>query len=92
MKTLAAILVDFGTNLTGMMEMTFRNLEPGQKISMYYGDIDGRKDEDKWWFCWGGRTLPFMGNGMNLSQQVRAKKPSKMYLIIMLSVMCSLKD
>jgi len=42
------VLVDFGTNLTGMMEMTFHNLKPGQKISMYYGDLDGRKDDDKW--------------------------------------------
>lgn len=42
------ILVDFGTNLTGMMNMTFRNLKPGQKISMYYADLDGRQEEEKW--------------------------------------------
>ena len=42
------VLVDFGTNLTGMMQMTFRNLEPGQKISMYYGDLDGREEGEKW--------------------------------------------
>lgn len=42
------ILVDFGTNLTGMMNMTFRNLRPGQKISMYYADLDGRQEEEKW--------------------------------------------
>lgn len=42
------ILVDFGTNLTGMLNMTFRNLKPGQKISMYYADLDGRQEEEKW--------------------------------------------
>jgi len=42
------ILVDFGTNLTGLMQMTFRNLKPGQKISMYYGDLDGRPEDEKW--------------------------------------------
>ncbi len=42
------ILVDFGTNLTGMMKMTFRNLKPGQKVSMYYADLDGRAEEDRW--------------------------------------------
>jgi len=42
------ILVDFGTNLTGMMNMTFRNLKPGQKISMYYGDLDGRQKDEAW--------------------------------------------
>jgi len=42
------VLVDFGTNLTGMMQMTFRNLDAGQKISMYYADLDGRDKEDKW--------------------------------------------
>lgn len=42
------ILVDFGTNLTGMLNMTFRNLRPGQKISMYYADLDGRQEEEKW--------------------------------------------
>jgi len=42
------VLVDFGTNLTGLMEMTFRELEPGQKISMYYGDLDGRQEGQAW--------------------------------------------
>ena len=42
------ILVDFGTNLTGMMQMIFHNLNPGQKISMYYADLDGRSEENKW--------------------------------------------
>lgn len=42
------MLVDFGTNLTGMMQMKFRNLKPGQKISMYYADLDGRQEEEKW--------------------------------------------
>ncbi len=42
------VLVDFGTNLTGMMQMRFRNLKAGQKISMYYADLDGRKEDEKW--------------------------------------------
>ncbi len=42
------VLVDFGTNLTGLMEMTFRHLKPGQTISMYYGDLDGRQKDDAW--------------------------------------------
>jgi len=39
------ILVDFGTNLTGLMQMQFRNLEPGKKITLYYADMDAR-DKD----------------------------------------------
>ena len=42
------ILVDFGTNLTGLMEMTFRGLESGQKVTMYYADLDGRPEDVKW--------------------------------------------
>jgi len=42
------ILVDFGTNLTGLMNMTFRGLEPGQKVTLYYADMDGREDDVKW--------------------------------------------
>jgi alpha-L-rhamnosidase len=42
------ILVDFGTNLTGLMNMTFRNLEPGQIITLYYGDLDGRPNDEAW--------------------------------------------
>lgn len=42
------ILVDFGTNLTGLMEMTLHDLEPGQKISLYYGDLDGRDENERW--------------------------------------------
>jgi len=42
------ILVDFGTNLTGMLHMTFRNLKAGQRISLHYGDLDGRQEEDAW--------------------------------------------
>ncbi len=42
------VLVDFDTNLTGMMQMKFRNLKPGQKISMYYADLDGRQENEKW--------------------------------------------
>lgn len=42
------VLADFGTNLTGMLQMKFRNLKPGQKISMYYADMDGRREDEKW--------------------------------------------
>jgi alpha-L-rhamnosidase len=42
------VLVDFGTNLTGMMQIKFRDLKPGQKISMYYADLDGRREDEKW--------------------------------------------
>ena len=42
------VLADFGTNLTGMMKMTFRNLQADQKISMYYADLDGRSEDAKW--------------------------------------------
>ena len=36
------ILVDFGTNLTGLMDIKFRNLKSGEKIVMYYADMDAR--------------------------------------------------
>jgi alpha-L-rhamnosidase len=36
------IVVDFGTNLTGMMRMKFHNLKSGQKITIHYADLDGR--------------------------------------------------
>ncbi|MCF7956595.1 MAG: glycoside hydrolase family 78 protein [Phycisphaerae bacterium] len=42
------VLVDFGTNLTGLMNMTFRGLMSGQKVTLYYADLDGRQDDDKW--------------------------------------------
>jgi alpha-L-rhamnosidase len=42
------VLVDFGTNLTGLMNMTFRGLKPGQKVTMYYADLDGREEDVKW--------------------------------------------
>ena len=42
------VLVDFGTNLTGLMNMTFRGLEPGQKVTLYYADMDGREEDVKW--------------------------------------------
>jgi len=42
------VLVDFGTNLTGVMNMTFRGLTPGQKVTLYYADFDGREDDVKW--------------------------------------------
>lgn len=42
------VLVDFGTNLTGLMKMTFRNLKHGQKITLHYADLDGRQENEKW--------------------------------------------
>jgi alpha-L-rhamnosidase len=42
------VLVDFGTNLTGLMNMTFRGLKPGQKVTLYYADLDGREEDIKW--------------------------------------------
>jgi alpha-L-rhamnosidase len=42
------VLVDFGTNLTGLMNMTFRGLKPGQKVTLYYADFDGREEDVKW--------------------------------------------
>jgi alpha-L-rhamnosidase len=41
-------VVDFGTNLTGMLKMKFRNLESGQKITIHYADLDGRDPEEAW--------------------------------------------
>jgi alpha-L-rhamnosidase len=41
-------IVDFGTNLTGMLRMNFRNLAPGQKITIHYADLDGRDPETAW--------------------------------------------
>ena len=42
------VLVDFGTNLTGMMNMTFRNLKSGQKVALHYADLDGRPEDETW--------------------------------------------
>ena len=42
------VLVDFGTNLTGLMNMTFRGLKPAQKVTLYYADLDGRQKEEAW--------------------------------------------
>jgi len=42
------VLVDFGTNLTGLMNMTFRGLTAGQKVTLSYADFDGREEEVKW--------------------------------------------
>jgi len=55
------VLVDFGTNLTGMMQMTFRNLKPGQKISMYYADMDGRQEAEKWRVLLGRKDFAVYG-------------------------------
>ena len=42
------VLVDFGTNLTGMLNMRFHKLVPGQKITIHYADFDGRDPEESW--------------------------------------------
>ncbi len=42
------VLVDFGTNLTGMMKMKFHNLRSGQKITIHYADLDGRDPKEAW--------------------------------------------
>jgi alpha-L-rhamnosidase len=42
------IVVDFGTNLTGMLKMKFRNLDAGKKITIHYADLDGRNPEEAW--------------------------------------------
>ncbi|MCF7976208.1 MAG: family 78 glycoside hydrolase catalytic domain, partial [Phycisphaerae bacterium] len=42
------ILVDFGTNLTGFMNMTFRDLAPGQRVTLHYADLDGRDKDEAW--------------------------------------------
>jgi alpha-L-rhamnosidase len=42
------IVVDFGTNLTGMMNMKLYDLTSGQKITIHYADFDGRDPEEAW--------------------------------------------
>jgi alpha-L-rhamnosidase len=42
------VVVDFGTNLTGLLKMNFYNLDPGQKITIHYADLDGRDPEEAW--------------------------------------------
>ena len=42
------VLVDFGTNLTGLLKMKFRKLDAGQKITIHYADLDGRDSEEAW--------------------------------------------
>jgi alpha-L-rhamnosidase len=42
------VLVDFGTNLTGLLKMNFHGLDSGQKISIQYADLDGREPEEAW--------------------------------------------
>lgn len=42
------VLVDFGTNLTGMLKMKFQNLDSGQRITIHYADFDGRDPEEAW--------------------------------------------
>lgn len=41
------VVVDFGTNLTGLLKMKFYDLDPGKKIIIYYADKDsGRKPNE----------------------------------------------
>ena len=42
------VLVDFGTNFTGMLNAKFRDLIAGQKITIHYADLDGRDPEEAW--------------------------------------------
>ncbi len=42
------MVVDFGTNLTGMLNMRFHKLNSGQKITIHYADFDGRASEEAW--------------------------------------------
>jgi alpha-L-rhamnosidase len=42
------VVVDFGTNMTGMLKMKFYNLISGQKITIHYADLDGRDPEEAW--------------------------------------------
>ncbi len=42
------VMVDFGTNLTGMLSMRFRQLDSAQKITIHYADLDGRDPEEAW--------------------------------------------
>jgi len=42
------VVVDFGTNLTGMLKMKFHNLNSGQKITIHYADFDGRDPKEAW--------------------------------------------
>ena len=42
------VIVDFGTNLTGILKVNFHNLFPGQKITIHYADLDGRASEEAW--------------------------------------------
>ncbi len=42
------VVVDFGTNLTGMLKMRFHKLNSGQKITIHYADFDGRAPEEAW--------------------------------------------
>ncbi len=41
-------MVDFGTNLTGMLNISFHGLVAGQKITIHYADLDGRDPEEAW--------------------------------------------
>ncbi len=42
------VLVDFGTNLTGIIKMKFRGLDPGKKVTIHYADLDGRNPDEAW--------------------------------------------
>jgi alpha-L-rhamnosidase len=42
------VLVDFGTNLTGLLKMNFHNLGAGKKVTIHYADLDVRDPEEAW--------------------------------------------
>lgn len=44
----SSLVVDFGTNLTGMIKIKFHNLDKGKKITIHYADLDGRYPEEAW--------------------------------------------
>jgi alpha-L-rhamnosidase len=44
----STVVVDFGTNLTGMMNMKLFDLTSGKKITIHYADLDARDPEEAW--------------------------------------------
>lgn len=44
----STVVVDFGTNMTAMSHLKFRNLNAGQKITIYYADLDARDPNEAW--------------------------------------------
>jgi alpha-L-rhamnosidase len=42
------VMVDFGTNLTGILELQLYGLTRGEKITLHYADFDGRDPNEAW--------------------------------------------